>query len=127
MTGTVPRRGAASPAVHGITSARSSQTEDAAARTYKYLISMAIRTVCFVLVIVVPSPWRWFFAVGAVVLPYVAVVVANVGGTPRSPGPEVVGTTPLVLDGPPPREGTRTRVVVVDDQSPAEPPGARES
>jgi Protein of unknown function (DUF3099) len=126
MTRTVPRRGAAPPAVHGITSARSSQSEDATARTYKYLISMGIRTVCFVLVVVVPSPWRWFFAVGAVVLPYIAVVVANVGGGPRSPGPQAVGTTPLVLGGLPPHEATDPRVVVVDS-SPSEPPGARES
>jgi hypothetical protein len=38
---------------------------------------MGIRTVCVVLVIVVHHPVRWVFAVGAVVLPYIAVVLAN--------------------------------------------------
>lgn len=85
MTRTVPRRAEPSPTVHGITSARASQTEDAAARTLRYLISMAIRTVCFILAVVVPSPWRWFFVAGAVLPPLFAVIAANVGGGRRSP------------------------------------------
>ena len=114
MTRTVPRRGNPPQTVHGITSARSSQTEDAAARTLRYLISMGIRTVCFVLVVVVPSPWRWFFAAGAVFLPYFAVIAANVGGGPRAAGPEQVGTTRLELtNGLPP--AAADRIVVVDD------------
>jgi len=40
---------------------------------------MAIRTVCFILLVIVPNPWRWIFLAGALFLPYVAVVIANAG------------------------------------------------
>lgn len=40
---------------------------------------MMIRTACFILTVVLPSPYRWIALFGAVVLPYVAVVVANAG------------------------------------------------
>ncbi len=47
----------------------------------RYLVSMLIRTVCVVLVLVVEGPLRWVFIVGAVVLPYVAVILANASGS----------------------------------------------
>ncbi len=40
---------------------------------------MMIRTACFILTILLPSPYRWIALFGAVVLPYIAVVVANAG------------------------------------------------
>ena len=42
---------------------------------------MLVRTVCFLLaVLVTPYGWyTWVFAIGAIVLPYVAVVIANAG------------------------------------------------
>ncbi len=49
----------------------------------RYLISMGIRTVCVVLAVIVDGPLRWLFVAGAVLLPYVAVVMANVVGEPR--------------------------------------------
>jgi membrane-associated phospholipid phosphatase len=54
-------------------------------RQRAYLISMAVRTVCFLGAVVTPSPWRWGLALAAVALPYFAVVVANarVVSTPR--------------------------------------------
>lgn len=54
---------------------------DHTARMRKYLISMSIRTLCFVLAVVFTGPLRWIFVVFAVVLPYIAVVVANATGT----------------------------------------------
>ena len=56
----------------------------------RYLISMLIRTICVVLVVVIDSPVRWVFAVGAVFLPYLAVVMANASGTRRQAGPAPV-------------------------------------
>jgi len=46
----------------------------------KYFLMMSVRVVCFVLMVAVtPYGWyTWLFAVGAIVLPYLAVVVANV-------------------------------------------------
>jgi hypothetical protein len=44
---------------------------------------MGIRTVCFLLAIVLREHWStWVFLVGAVFLPYVAVVMANAGAAP---------------------------------------------
>jgi Protein of unknown function (DUF3099) len=65
--------------VYRVTQARRPHSDDQHSRTVKYLVSMSIRTVCFVLLLVTPSPWRWFFVAGAVVLPYVAVIIANAG------------------------------------------------
>jgi hypothetical protein len=70
-----------------ITSARSSRSEDIRRREVKYLISMGIRTLCFILAIVLPSPERWFLVAAAVFLPYFAVVVANAADGRESAGP----------------------------------------
>ena len=44
----------------------------------RYVISMAIRTVCFVAAVLVGDGWlRWVLIVAALLLPYVAVVMAN--------------------------------------------------
>lgn len=62
-----------------ITSAPKSLKNDLAARQKRYLLSMSIRTICFLLTVVLPSPLRWFALAGAMLLPYIAVVVANAG------------------------------------------------
>lgn len=77
------RRTRADHDVVRITDAREAHSDDLDARISRYLISMLIRTVCVVLVVVIDSPWRWLFAVGAVGLPYLAVVMANTGRTAR--------------------------------------------
>jgi len=71
------------PVQHSITNARMSLREDVAARQRRYFISMMVRTLCFILMVVFESPWRWFFLVGAFTLPYIAVVVANAGREPN--------------------------------------------
>src|SRR4051794_31593515 len=65
--------------VHTITSAPASLDDDLGLRMRKYLISMSIRTVCFVLAVVFSGPLRWVFLSAAILLPYFAVVVANAG------------------------------------------------
>ena len=62
-----------------ITGAQVSLVEDQRARTRRYLLSMAIRTICFIGAIVASGWLRWALLAGAVVLPYVAVVMANAG------------------------------------------------
>jgi hypothetical protein len=83
------------PDVYRITSAAGSHSADMQQRAGRYLVSMLIRTICVVLVIVVPGPLRWVFAVGAVVLPYVAVIAANSVGDrrerPLPPPPPAAG------------------------------------
>jgi len=62
-----------------ITSAQSSLSLDQSARQRRYFISMMIRTACFILTVVLPSPYRWIALTGAVTLPYIAVIAANAG------------------------------------------------
>jgi hypothetical protein len=73
----VTRRRAADTEAVRITLARRPHSDDLDQRVFRYLVSMAIRTACVVLVIVVHHPVRWVFAAGAVVLPYIAVLLAN--------------------------------------------------
>lgn len=66
-----------------ITTAPRSHTQDVRGRTRRYLISMGIRTLCFILTVVFMGHWyTWVFLAGAVFLPYVAVVLANAGAAP---------------------------------------------
>jgi Protein of unknown function (DUF3099) len=60
-----------------ISAVRPSKSSDIRSREIKYLVSMGIRTVCFILAIVISSPLRWGFVAAAFVLPYFAVVIAN--------------------------------------------------
>lgn len=55
--------------------------DDESVRVRKYMITMGIRIACIVLMLAItPYGWyTWIFAVGAVFLPYIAVVIANVG------------------------------------------------
>jgi Protein of unknown function (DUF3099) len=99
----VSRREQDEPEVYRITSAAGSHSADMQRRAVRYLLSMGIRTLCVLLVILVPGPLRWVFAAGAIVLPYVAVVAANAAGErrerPLQGVPPVVGRT---LPAPPP-------------------------
>jgi len=56
-----------------------SLSKDQSSRAKRYFFSMMVRTLCFILAVILPSPYRWFALLGAVLLPYVAVVVANAG------------------------------------------------
>lgn len=62
---------------HLITTAKLSSSEDLERRQRRYLWSMLVRTVSFVGLVVTPSPWRWFFLLGAAGIPAVAVVLGN--------------------------------------------------
>lgn len=55
--------------------------EDAGSRFTKYMVMMGIRIACFLaMAIITPYGWYTFvFAAGAIFLPYLAVIVANVG------------------------------------------------
>ncbi len=60
------------------TTAPPSRDAEISARQRRYVVSMAIRTACFVAAIAVgPGVLRWVLVGAAVLLPYVAVVMAN--------------------------------------------------
>jgi hypothetical protein len=72
--------------VHLVTQARRPLSEDIAYRQRRYLIMMGIRVVCFVVAVVVfVNHGGWLTAipaVGAIVIPYFAVIFANGGREP---------------------------------------------
>jgi hypothetical protein len=63
--------------VHTVTSAPTSTTDDQDKRVKRYLTMMGIRVVCFGLVFVTSGWVRWAAIIGAVAIPYFAVVIAN--------------------------------------------------
>jgi hypothetical protein len=71
-----------------VTEARPGRSEDIAYRERRYLIMMGIRTVCFVIaVLFFVNHLGWLTAipaVGALVIPYFAVIFANSGREPHS-------------------------------------------
>jgi uncharacterized ion transporter superfamily protein YfcC len=90
-----------------ITTATRSRNEDIAARQKRYLISMTIRTVCFVLGVVSLGHWfMWVFLVASFLLPTIAVVVANSSSPPDPGGPDYFepDLSTRALSGPPRRE-----------------------
>ena len=80
-----------------ITNAPRALSSDQAARQKRYFISMMIRTACFILTVILPSPYRWFALFGAVVLPYFAVVIANAGRETITPGAHLRDENPRAL------------------------------
>jgi len=72
--------------VHMVTEARPSMSDDIAYRQRRYLIMMGIRAVCFVVaVLLFVNHLGWLTAiplVGAIAIPYFAVVFANGGREP---------------------------------------------
>ena len=74
------------PSVHLVTQARRSLSDDIAYRQRRYLLMMGIRAVCFVIAVVLfVNHFGWLTAipaVGAIFIPYFAVVFANGGREP---------------------------------------------
>ena len=82
---------------YDITSAQKSLSSDQPGRQRRYFISMMVRTACFILTVILPSPFRWIALAGAVFLPYVAVVVANAGRETILPGASILKKKPRSL------------------------------
>jgi hypothetical protein len=71
-----------------VTEARPSRSADIAYRERRYLIMMSIRLICFVIAVVLfvnGAGWLTAIpAVGAIIIPYFAVIFANGGREPNS-------------------------------------------
>ncbi len=99
--------------VFSVTTAPTSRVLDQDTRIRRYLWTMGVRTGCFIVAVVATGWIRWVAVAGAVVLPYVAVILANAAG-PRQPGtvPAVtpyIDPTGRIGDAPhAPRQGPRT-------------------
>lgn len=137
---------AGEPEVYSITGAQIPRSRDLDQRVNRYLFSMAVRTACVVLVLVVEGPLRWVFAVGAIALPYVAVIMANTVGERRqgptvqvgdlSRKPRQIAAEPLAepLEGAVwsgsarvPPQGRPARAEGATPESPAPPPPAHDA
>jgi Protein of unknown function (DUF3099) len=70
-----------------VTEARLSKSDDIAYRQRRYLIMMAVRAACFILAVIMfvnHAGWLTAFpAIGAIIIPYFAVIFANGGREPN--------------------------------------------
>jgi hypothetical protein len=92
-----------------ITDAAPSRFQEHADRRRNYLIVMSIRVVCFILAIVVQLTWlRVGFIIGALVLPWVAVIAANQAksSSGRSSSPYVPNPRRALTEGGPGSPGS---------------------
>jgi hypothetical protein len=118
----VSKRRTGTPQVHTITSAPAPLGDDIARRARRYMFQMSLRTVCFLGAVFtwdrVPTALSVTLLVGAIVLPYVAVVLANAGRERREgidPFEDVtrqIGAAPAT---PPPAPGTAGHAAWEDD------------
>lgn len=71
-----------------MTQARPAKSEDIGHRERRYLLTMGVRIACFIVAIIMFTQRAGWYtaipAVGAVILPYFAVVMANAGREPTS-------------------------------------------
>src|SRR3954453_9335439 len=65
-----------------ITDARAGTSVDLTQRIRRYTVTMAFRTVCFLVAVIFAHGWlQWVLFAGAVFLPYIAVLLANQANT----------------------------------------------
>jgi len=65
-----------------ITDARPGTSADMSQRIRRYTITMAFRTVCFLVAVIFAHGWlQWVLFAGALFLPYMAVLLANQANT----------------------------------------------
>ncbi|PFG33376.1 DUF3099 domain-containing protein [Sanguibacter antarcticus] len=95
------------PEVYRITSAADSLSDDQSRRVKRYLLQMSIRMACIIGAVFVDGIFMWVLLLGAVLLPYAAVIDANSGRERRDddlppmdyhrqlPGVPVSPTVPL--------------------------------
>lgn len=112
------------PRVHNITDARIPHSDDMHRRMVQYAMTMSIRVICLILIFFVGGWMRIVCIVGAIVLPYFAVILANRGSDTgitqgsealldHAPNPELLPGTGTGRD-----EETPLRGEVIDDAGP---------
>jgi hypothetical protein len=83
------RTGRNEPVPVRITTAPQNARDDIDRRRRRYVMSMTIRTLCFVGAVLTDGWLRWVLVAAAFLLPYVAVVMAN-SASPRIEGADLV-------------------------------------
>ncbi|GAA2576422.1 DUF3099 domain-containing protein [Microbacterium binotii] len=94
--------------------------DESSSRMLKYVIMMGVRVACFVaMILVTPYGWHtWLFAAGAVFLPYIAVVIANVGQESRAAPAETVTLPALDQRAEQPSPTPHTQVITIAETPP---------
>lgn len=84
--------------VNAVTNIGQAPEAERARRFLIYTISMIIRFACVILVVFTSGIWQWIFGLGAVLLPYFAVVIGNnSGGAAKAPA-QALKVEPLAID-----------------------------
>ena len=122
------RHGGGKGEVFRITGARTGLQEDVRGRQRRYVISMSVRTLSVILAATLWNVERHVAIVALVlglVLPYIAVVIANAGreNAPSLPSTFVVPPTPPMVE--PPRADDGSTEFVPQDVGSDARPGAR--
>ncbi|MEQ6897248.1 DUF3099 domain-containing protein [Microbacterium sp. KR10-403] len=84
-------------------------------RSTRYLIMMGVRVLCFILMVFVQpfGWWTWIFGAGAIFLPYIAVVLANVGEDGKTINAVPPGRELEAHPTPPPSSDAHDEVITV--------------
>lgn len=77
----------ATPMAHSITTLPESASTDRHRRMVQYIVAQAVRLACFVGALFASGWWQFSLVIAAVLLPYIAVVLANASS--RIPGAPV--------------------------------------
>ena len=81
--------------VHSITDAAAAHSEEMRQRMIKYAVAMGIRMVCLILIFVVDGWLRILPIIGAVFLPWFAVIIANGSDTAEVHSDSLLDNAPL--------------------------------
>lgn len=119
------RHSAAVPEVQSITNAQEAHSQEMHGRLVKYSLAMGIRMVCIALIFAVDGWFKLVPMVGAVVLPWIAVVIANGGSdTNHQENAALLDEAPLYeLSGDLPEDDDGSPVVLEGELAGDEPEG----
>ena len=113
-------------AATNITDARAGTSVDMSQRVRRYVVTMAFRTVCFLVAVIFAHGWlQWTLFTAALFLPYIAVLLANQAntkglrqpvrrGAPADARQLTTGPSPAYVEG----------EVIADDQGGVHEPSA---
>ncbi|MDN4646351.1 DUF3099 domain-containing protein [Arthrobacter sp. PsM3] len=103
--------------VHSITDASAAHSEEIRQRMIKYAVAMGIRMVCLILIFVVDGWLKILPVIGAVFLPWFAVVIANGSDKAEVHADSLLDYAPLAQIDAPAAEPGDTAETVSDDPS----------
>lgn len=102
-----------------VTHVSTSPVDDRVRRMWQYSIAMAIRLACFGLIFAVPGWWKLLPITGAALLPYYAVVIANLPHRAAAEFQPVVA--PAISARRPGESGETAQVITIEAHVVGEP------